>query len=200
MIDLSNNNGGRVDFAKVFAGGTRRIYLKATEGTNFVDATYLQRRHAANAEKLLTGAYHFAHGKVSPKEEADFFLKHIGVLHPAKDLRPVLDLEMGTASAAFGKWAVEWLAEVKKHVGIVPLVYSYASFAESCKFTKPPAPLWLAAYGPNDGKEHPYSTPRPWRSVVAHQYTSKATVKGVTGYVDQSRVFNFGAFSLPAGV
>lgn len=196
MLDLSNNNGGKVDFHKVFNIGHRRVYLKATEGTSFVDATYAQRRKDANAAKLLTGAYHFAHGQASPKEEADFFIKHLGALSTAKDLRPVLDLEMGHASPALGKWAVEWLAYVKKHVGILPVVYSYASFAEACAFSKRPAALWLAAYGRNDGKEYPYSIPKPWKAIAAHQYASRATVPGVSGFADVSHVFTPVSFSL----
>jgi len=202
MIDLSNNNDGKIDFEKVFAVGHRRVYLKATEGTSFVDATYAPRRHNANKAKLLTGAYHFAHGKASPKEEADHFLSTIGKLHPSLDLRPCLDLEYGSGSPALGAWARAWLTYVRQHVGVTPVLYSYASFVSACGFTTRVAPLWLAAYGRNDGVEHPFVTPKPWTqaSVAAHQYASQAKVPGVEGFTDLSHVFSFAAFQLPPAV
>jgi GH25 family lysozyme M1 (1,4-beta-N-acetylmuramidase) len=39
--------------------------------------------------------------------------------------------------------------------------------------------LWLASYGPNDGKRHRYVVPAPWRVAVLHQYTSRGRIGGI---------------------
>jgi lysozyme len=190
MLDLSNHNGA-VDFKRVFQAGHKRVYLKLTEGVTFNDPKFAGFRRDALAAGLKVGAYHFARGLPvgqTPKEEASHFLGQLPKL-TKKDLRPALDLEFQKPSADVGKWAVEWLNIVKNETGVAPIIYSFGSFLEGCRFSSPPAALWLASFGRNDGAEHPFTTPRPWKSVAAHQFSSQARVAGVAGFVDVSHVF-----------
>lgn len=86
-----------------------------------------------------------------------------------------------------GRWAVAFIKRVRAEAGDC-LLYSYASFLEACMFSKPPTYLWLAAYGPNDGKEHDVRIPRPWRKLAAHQFTSQGRVPGIPSRVDVSHI------------
>jgi hypothetical protein len=46
--------------------------------------------------------------------------------------------------------------------------------------------------GRNDGKQYPVTAPAPWKSFVAHQFTSRGSVAGF-GPVDVTRVYKPGA-------
>jgi hypothetical protein len=48
------------------------------------------------------------------------------------------------------------------------------------------AGLWLASYARNDGTDHGAAVPPPWRSYVAHQFSSNCLVSGCGGRVDLS--------------
>jgi lysozyme len=192
VIDLSNHNRGTVDFRRLHKAGQERVYLKLTEGTTYLDPTHQGRRRSAHAAGLKVGEYHFARpSRHSAKNEADFFLEHLPKLVKGKDLRPVLDLEDPDASPspAVGRWALEFIQAVRKHSGHVVVIYGSTDYLARCRFPKAPGPLWLASYGRNDGKEHPFHIPRPWTHVAAHQYTSVGRVAGVEGPCDISRVF-----------
>ena len=194
MLDLSNNNA-EPNWTRIYQAGQRRVYLKCTEGSGFVDKTFQSRRRAAHRAGLKVGAYHFSHSeRSSPVVEAKFFVKNLGQLAPRGDLRPCLDFEIGKPSA---EWAEAWIAEVQRLTGVRPIIYSYSDFLRRAGFKTPPAYLWLASYGRNDGKEHQFVIPPPWKRIVAHQYSSNARVAGVPGRVDISHVFNYRALELP---
>ena len=201
MIDLSNNNATGHDFSKAFVkGGQRHVYLKRCEGTGFVDTTYPTMRKAALAAHLKVGAYNFLHpGQASPEEAATFFTDLLELpLKPGIDLRPCLDVESGTPDASMGAWVSEVASLVKRNVGCAPLIYGSGFFLQSCAFRSMPGPLWIAAYGRNDGKEYPVNmVPAPWKSYAAHQYTSEAHVVGINGACDLSHVFVAGGVEVP---
>lgn len=193
MIDLSNNNGS-VNFQTLrHAGHEERVYLKLSEGASFHDPDFAARYGQAISAGCKVGAYHFARpSKHTPREEADFFLRLLPKLAPGKTLRPCLDLEDPNAqpSERVAAWAEVWLELVRKHIRYHPIIYGSPSYLHACDFHKAPAWLWLASFGRNDGREHPFSIPAPWRrrQVAAHQYASTARVPGVVGNVDLSHV------------
>jgi GH25 family lysozyme M1 (1,4-beta-N-acetylmuramidase) len=198
MIDLSNNNG-TVNFRTVRAHGQRRVYLKRSEGTSFIDHTFDARHRDAIAAHMKVGAYHFARpSQNTPREEADFFCRLMPRLERAHSLRPCLDLEDPGVkpSPKIGKWAVEWLHLVRDSLHYLPIIYGGAYYMEPCQFERVPCGLWIAAYGRNDGREYPFHTPAPWnknritrRHVLAHQFASTAHVPGCAEPVDISRVY-----------
>jgi GH25 family lysozyme M1 (1,4-beta-N-acetylmuramidase) len=118
------------------------------------------------------------------------FLELLPPLVRGKDLRPCLDLEHGRPSATIGRWASEFQERMRDQIGVLPLFYSFASYVEGLALSKPIGPLWIAAYGRNDGKEHSFRVPRPYQAAVAHQYSSRCRLVGCSGFVDISHVFN----------
>jgi lysozyme len=183
LVDLSNNNPS-VDFRRVAAAGVTAVYLKASEGSTFQDHTYRPRAIAARAAGLRVGAYHFARqGPVAA--EAGNFCAVVAELD-RRDLRPALDVETAPGRT-WVDWSRAWNRAVQAELGALPIFYTYPAFADALHADKPiGAGLWLASFGRNDGKEHPYSVPAPWRRTVAHQFTSRARVAGVSGECDLS--------------
>lgn len=202
MIDLSNNTPGRVDFRRLYAAGQRRVYLKLTEGGTFHDGRHDELRRQAISAGFLVGEFHYARpASSSADEEARWFLEHLPKLRRISSLRPVLDLEDPATLPGphLAKWAERWLDLVGAGAGVRPLIYGNGPYLGACRFPGPPANLWLAQYGRNDGKEHPFTVPPPWtnRSLAAVQFTSNAHLAGVQGPVDLSHVYSRRELSLP---
>lgn len=193
MIDLSNNNDA-VNFRTIAAHRQYRVYLKLTEGTHFRDATFDARYREARNAGLIVGCYHFARpSENTPREEAEFFLRNAPQLHTRVNMRHCLDLEDPNKKPGpfLAAWAQTWLEYVRKEINWHAILYGNPSYLGACDFRTAPAWLWLASYGRDDGREYPYTVPRPWnrRQVIAHQYASTARVPGVGGECDISHVF-----------
>lgn len=197
MIDLSNNNGTGHDFHRALESGHHRVYLKASEGTGFTDHTLRLNGGQAHHAGMRVGAYHFAHGNDSPTAEFERFAAAVTAIGFPLRLRPALDLEAGTPTAALGRWAVEWATLCRKHLDAIPVFYGSGGFLERCRFRAQPGGLWLASYGRDDGLEHPYVVPRPWKLAAAHQFTSEARVPGIRGHCDVSHVYLASAIDWP---
>lgn len=203
MLDLSNNNAADQNFEVAYhKGGQRRVYLKCVEGTRFVDKTYVGLRARAEKAGLHVGAYDFLHPlAATPAEAAALFLGHIGPVRHGHELRPCLDCESGDPSPKAGAWIVKVAAIVQHTVGCTPLIYGSGWWLEECRFTRAPGPLWLAAYGKDDGREYPVGRlPGPWTRLAAHQFTSNGEVIGIHGRCDVSHVFVPSSVEAPKGV
>jgi lysozyme len=197
MIDLSNNNGVNHDYARALASGHHRVYFKASESVNFTDRVFPLEGARAHRAGFRVGAYHFAHGTHSPREEFDHFVSCLHGLAFKLQLRPALDLEYSSPRASLGAWALEWLHLCRRQLGCEGIVYGSGPYLEACKFKRKPGGLWLASYGRDDGFEHPYHVPAPWKTVAAHQYSSQARVPGIRGRCDISRVMLPSAIDWP---
>jgi lysozyme len=185
-IDVSSWQGA-VDWTAVKRSGRLFAFAKATEGQTFVDKTFATNRVAMAAAGLtLRGFYHFARpDRNSAAAEAEHFLRTVGPLGAGEV--PVLDLEVAP-SATVGDWAAEWLALVAKGTGRTPVLYSYQSYLYSVPTARlTQYPLWVASWGNDDGTL-PASPPKTdrWSRWTWWQYTSKATVPGVAGKVDDN--------------
>ncbi len=181
FLDRSNVNG-HDDYARA---PVTHLYLKVSEGTGFVDATFIQRRTAAHAAGARVGGYHFA-GHGDPVAEADHFLSLVGTPKPGQ-LRPALDLESGQGIA----FAEAFVRRLRAKLGYWPVLYGSTSFigpmrAQSKVLRK--CPWWRAEFGRNDGEQHPLVGGDS--GAVAHQFTSRAVVPGIAGFTDQSAILN----------
>lgn len=201
ILDLSNNNA-EPDWKHLRAHGVDAVFLKASEGNSWVDPTFKSRRKAANAAGIRVGAYHFARPDlhVTPKQEAANFCKVVGKVG-LSDLRPVLDFETYAHGVNLENWARDWNNRVKDVLKVGPLFYSYPAFIHEMNLSKPIGyGLWLASFSKNDGVEHPYSIPSPWKHAVLHQFTSNGHVFGVPGKVDENYPVTYLATRFEVGV
>ena len=165
VIDLSHHNANP-DFAAANADGIVGVIHKATQGTQFSDPQYLNRRQAALGEGLLWGAYHFGAGG-DGSAQADRFLS---IVKPSPANLLVLDLENNpagdTMSIDEAEAFVQHLFDV---TGAWPGLYSgnyikeslpafYAGVLLHCW-------LWLPQYGPTP------ALPAAWKDWTLWQYT-----------------------------
>ena len=183
IADLSSNQGS-VDFARLKKAGVAGVWMKVTEGATWEDPDWAPRARAARKAGLRVGGYHFARpDHNSATVEAHHFVEKLGVVG-RRDLKPILDFE---TEPGIESWARTFNHVVRDLTGLIPGFYSYPAFIQQMR---PLAPigngLWLAAYGRNDGTDHPFDVPEPWRKVIAHQFSSKCHLPGVDGPVDLS--------------
>lgn len=180
FIDRSNVNGAD----NLRQAGVTHLYLKATEGVSYVDATFARRRSQAHAAGVIVGAYHFA-SLDNPVAECDHFLGVIGATSPG-EFRPCLDLERGTVVSDVA-WAEAWVSHFRSRRGYLPVIYGSTSLIGPLRSRSKllaACPWWRAEYGPNDGRITPLAGGR--MGATAHQYTSVAVFPGISGHTDAS--------------
>ena len=105
-------------------------------------------------------------------------IAHIKRLIAGRDVRVWLDLEYRPAKAYWRK-AVEAFIEAFPSGGVYSWEWVFTDVLDGID-----CPRWICAYGPNDGKPH-YDY-KPHFDCHGWQYTSRASVPGITGNVDMS--------------
>ncbi|GAA4556830.1 glycoside hydrolase family 25 protein [Planotetraspora kaengkrachanensis] len=158
--------------------------VKATEGLNFRDPSFVRQWRELAGKGIVRGAYHYGHPGDDPVAEADHFLSVVNE-QPAKrgDLL-VLDLETtdGESVAHVNAWAKTWLAHVKAETGVAPIFYSGRDFADTYGHGLAGYPLWVAAYGPATERVAP---PADWKKWIIHQYTDTPIDQNVSSLTPQ---------------
>ncbi|MGO4374148.1 GH25 family lysozyme [Paenibacillus sp. MCAF20] len=91
-LDASHYQG-EVDWQKVASSGKYQfVYLKATEGHDYVDDTFKSNWEEAKKAGFMTGAYHFFSARSSGEEQAKLFISNVP--KEEQSLPPVIDLEI----------------------------------------------------------------------------------------------------------
>lgn len=144
-IDVSHWQGA-IDWTKVAAAGKTFAFMKATEGTTFLDSQYATNHAGARAAGIRTGAYHFAQPSSSTADavaEADWFVANMN-LTPG-DLFPALDLEVrnGLTNAQLISWTQAFMTELYAKTGVKGAIYTSPSFWSSYMNDT----TWFAANG-----------------------------------------------------
>ena len=128
VIDISH--GVTVaDFRRVRQSKMLGVIHKASEGGDYADPAYAQRRPQAEAANLLWGAYHFGTGQYSGEQQAAFFLAQA---RPGPRTLLALDLEANdnnpsnSMSLAQGEAFVRAVAQA---TGRLPVVYVHPTWA-----------------------------------------------------------------------
>src|SRR5271157_5437097 len=152
VIDLSHYDVVSQDFVQTAtvpdANGNTilAVILKATQGTGFVDPTFLSRVAEAKAAGLLVGAFHFLDGS-NPAEQVAHFLtvakSEAGLSWFAIDWEPY------PASQASAMQVATAVASVQDKTGMWPIVYMNRFMLSAPNATLSKCPLWLAEYGSN---------------------------------------------------
>jgi GH25 family lysozyme M1 (1,4-beta-N-acetylmuramidase) len=179
-------------FVRLRFNGVRLVGLKASEGYTFVDSTVKARAKRARNAGLRRLFYHFARPDLHPSgaiSEADHFVSVVAPMLRSSDYL-ALDFETRNgklAGKAHTDWARAFNHRVQRRTGKWPLFYANP---DMIGFLNPAIPigggLWLAAYGPNDGKQHAVSAPHPWKHIKLHQFTSQGRITGATHPTDLS--------------
>lgn len=191
-IDVSHFQG-EIEWPRVASSDVAFCFIKATEGSSYVDPYFQANWSGSAAAGLSRGAYHFGRASNDAIAQAQLFYNTVtadGALGPG-DLPPVLDLETldGQPPVEVLQWTLAFLAKADALFGRRTVVYTGAGFWQSlqdlpgCEVLAS-RPLWLAAYS-----AHP-QVPPPWSSWTFWQYSDGSAnggspVPGVMGDVDQ---------------
>lgn len=186
-IDISHHQGD-IDWARLRVAYHRGkpitfVFMKATEGGNFVDENFRYNFKSARERGFVCGAYHFFLPDVSAEVQARNFISQVTL--QSGDLPPVLDVEvsgkMGTDSLRQG--VLTWLSIVEKHYGVAPIIYTsykfWTDYLEDSSIRS--YPFWIAHYYV-DELEYTGS----WKF---WQHTDRGRIDGIRGHVDLN-VFN----------
>ena len=88
---------GNVDFYKARAAGMHFVFIKATEGKDYLDPSFYDNWRKAQAAGIARGAYHFMTWCSLASEQAAWFVQMVPADPDA--LPPVLDLEWNNHSS-----------------------------------------------------------------------------------------------------
>ena len=143
------------DFADLKQLGTRFVFSKATQGTSFIDWTYLQHTADARAAGVHAGAYHFFDYRVDGTKQARHFLATVRGTSGLTGLLPlVIDVEYLQGLGAPNKAAArvrlrDMVNEIYRQTGRYPMIYTSQNMWE--RVVGAPAdfgdhPLWVACW------------------------------------------------------
>jgi lysozyme len=128
VIDISHNV--RVsDFNLVRKSNILAVIHKATEGGDWVDPSYAERRAQAEQAGLMWGAYHFGTRQYSGARQAQAFL---AVTRPGPRTLIALDYELNDPNPRNTMTlpqAEEFVHVVQQATGRLPMVYTHAGWA-----------------------------------------------------------------------
>ncbi|HEY4199460.1 MAG TPA: GH25 family lysozyme [Devosiaceae bacterium] len=188
-IDIARYQG-RIDFDRVRATGTHFVYMKATEGNDYVDPAFFDNWQRAKTSGMAFGAYHFMTWCSTAAEQAAWFIKNVPA-DPAA-LPPVLDLEWNNHSSCTKKFSKEdiiekvrvMLAAMEAHTGKLPIIYTDIPFHNDILASESfDNAFWLRSTA---AEPHQRYGSRGW---TFWQWTQTGTLPGVKGEVDRNAFY-----------
>ena len=179
-MDVSHYQGA-IDWDALAADGHDFAFIKATEGKDLKDKAFFANWTLAGKTGIRRGAYHFFRPEVAPEDQARNFFTSVD-LAPG-DLPPVIDVEdRGRLSPFQLSENVKQIGKMLElRYGVKPIIYTGQNFYNrflAGQFDD--YPLWLARY---DRDEPVTVCGRPFEF---WQYTDRAKLPGVTGYIDRN--------------
>lgn len=183
-IDVSEWQGN-IDYEKVAESGVKIVYIKTSEGNNYIDPYFKENYKNARANGLKVGFYHFLTAKniEEAKEQAEFFVSVIEGTQPECKLAMDFEDFEGLEIDEINDIAREFLEMVEELTKKEMVIYSDAYNAKNI-FTKELSisyPIWVADYfveePENNGK---------WNSWVGFQYTDIGNIDGIRKNVDKN--------------
>lgn len=183
-VDTSHHNAA-VDWKTLSASEVRFVFVKATDGLDYLDPAFADTFQAAKDAGLLRGAYHFYETNDDGAAQAAWFIRNVD-LQPG-DLPPVVDIER-IKEPVDGDLHVQFeafLAALEVHYGRPAIIYTGPNFWDhAMREHFPGRPLWVAQY------EVPAPTvPDGWSAWTFWQYTETWQPPGTAAPIDGS-VFN----------
>jgi len=166
------------DWAAARAAGIDFAFIRATDGTQFLDPKFESNWSAAKAAGVIRGAYQFFRPAEDPIAQADLLLHQIGSIDPG-DLPPVLDVEVsgGLTPDQVTAAVQAWVSHVGGVIGRPPIVYaglySWPTLTGGADETT--SPLWVAQYTAAPCPD----IPTPWTRWTFWQDTATGSAAGV---------------------
>ena len=180
-IDVSHHQG-KIEWEKVKKWKNKEIafvYIKATEGSTFVDETYQTNFNEAKKNDLLVGSYHYFRTSSSVKKQFENFIKNVD--KDKQDLIPLIDVEekKNWDNNEFHRNFNEFLKMVEDYFGKKPIIYTVNSFYNlnlSGKYKE--YHFLIGRYGENAPNMRDKTSWTIW------QFSETGKVEGIPKYVD----------------
>ena len=204
-IDVSHYQGS-INWTAVRNSGKAFAYIKATEGTYYIDPSFNSYYPDSYYAGLVRGAYHFGIPNNSPGTvQADYFASHGGAWSADNQTLPgALDIEWnpygggtcyGLSQAGMRGWIGDFLNRYHARTGRWAVIYTPPMWWNQCtgNWTAPASndPLWVVNVNGS-----PYPLPAGWGLYTFWQY-GQGGVSGISGAVDLNQ-FNGDASRLRA--
>lgn len=150
-IDVSRHQGS-IDWEQLKTGNEKNqpidfVYIKATEGSDFLDLKFATNFAKAKEQEITRGAYHYFSKHSDGLAQAQMFIKNVKL--EKGDLPPVVDVEEKPKDKKkFLQELKIFISKIEEHYGVKPIIYSYKKYREKYLseqfFDK--YPLWIAHY------------------------------------------------------
>jgi GH25 family lysozyme M1 (1,4-beta-N-acetylmuramidase) len=181
-IDLSNHDHRNytMQWRTEVAAGSQFVYIKATEGTTYVNPNFVADYKAARAAHRYVGAYVYARpDRGDPVAQADHFLRHARFTRDAQTLVPFVDLEWPYPGVRSGPcydldprqmraWIGAFIGRIEASIGRKPMIYTNTYWWNPCTGNDPSYggyPLDIASY-----TRHEPRLPAGWTTFALWQY------------------------------
>lgn len=186
-VDISHYEGG-IAWDQVKLAGLSFVYMKATEGGDFVDEKFADNWRGATSAGLVKGAYHFYNFCKGGAEQAANFVATVPA--EADALPMTIDLEESAAcrkmpkKAAFRADLAAFVEKVRAAYGRTPVLYvNYSIYAKYFQGESDAYKLWIA------DTSHAAPALPDGSAWTMWQYGWHGRVAGIPGEVDLD-VFN----------
>lgn len=145
-IDVSAHQGP-IDWDAVTRGDVRFAYMKATEGSDFVDPRFAFNWRGAERAGLHRGAYHYFTLCRSGAQQAANFIRTVprgaSMLPPAVDLEHMGPCRRGPTAANVDEELRRFLDIVEAHYGQRPILYTTRRFHDAHLSALPGERWWI---------------------------------------------------------
>ena len=180
-VDVSHFQGD-IDWNVVKRQGISFAYIKATEGSSYVDSYLNQNYHGIRDTGLKYGFYHFLSMDSSPEKQFENFITSVSEYH--MDLIPAIDIEWygderqnPPEKEAVLSTLFQMVSLFEQEYGQKPVVYTTQSYYYKYFYgEKLDFPIWI---------RNVYF--RPFQDWTIWQYTDRAVLDGYSGdetYID----------------
>lgn len=184
-IDVSHYQG-RINWDEVAKDSkVNYVYLKATEGINYIDDTYNYNFRECKRVGLKVGSYLFFRPNLPAKAQFDLFVSQVDT--KKQDLLPLIDAEVikGASTSLFQTRLIELCELLEKEYGKKPLIYTGRNFYNKHIHGNPRLrsyKYFIASYSFDEPELYGGDEYQLW------QYSASGRVRGIRGDVDMSRL------------
>ena len=178
-VDVSNHQA-EVDMQALVDQGMQFAYIKATEGTSYVDDYFDENWAAARAAGLPHGAYHFFSFDTPGIDQAKNYIQTVGPLDGC--LIPVVDVEFYGDKRANPPAKEDVVRELRAYLdtieaeyGVKPMIYSAGLYEDYLADDFGDYPRWVRSV----------MTPAWWNTDdewLLWQYSDAGRLEGSTGH------------------
>lgn len=154
------------------------VYMKATEGNDFTDDTFMQNWEGAKDNGFLTGAYHFFSARSTGEQQADHFISVVP--KEAATLPPVIDIEIALTHdpAIIAQELMTMIEKLEQTYTKKPVLYvTYDTYNKYIAGGFAGYDIWI-----RDIVKFP--TLKGKQNWLLWQYSNRGRVDGIDAYVD----------------